>query len=128
PVWWQYRHLSDQDWDHLSYIADFTRDIDFANVAFAPLDIENEQSDIFVLAATDQGFGWLRRINQADTTQTIFNVPGLKKGKYWLQWFDTWSGKYMQKVKIKVKKGVLEIAAPPLVGQQKDIAFKVKRK
>ena len=127
PVWWMYTHLTSQDWMHLSYLADFVRDIDFANEPYAPATITGEGSDAFAMISGQSGFGWLRSYTKDNISNTEVHLLGLSEGTYQIQWFDTWTGQEAGTGQVKTKEGHLIMSVPELVEQQKDIAFKIQK-
>lgn len=125
PVWWQFHHLSEQDWDHLSYLSDFVKGIDFANTAYAPAIIHSERADAFGLLAETSGWGWLRSFTHTNVSNTPFTIEGFNSGKYQVSWIDTWSGQEVKREKVAAKKGILSLTVPELTTPHRDIAFKI---
>lgn len=126
PVWWQFRHLSDRDWDHLSYLVDFVHDIDFANVDYDPLTVTGEKVDAFGMFSGKRGFGWARTYEKTDISKTDLNLK-VPDGEYQVMWYDTWQGKNVKTVQASSNQGLLTVMVPGLPEKQKDIAFKIER-
>jgi hypothetical protein len=126
PVWWEYNHLNEQDWDHLSYLAEFVSDIDFANRKYAPAEISGHGMDVYFMRSEKEGFGWARSFEKPDigNARLDMNMPD---GKYRIKWFDTWEGKIIEMAEVKSGQGILQIAIPGLPEPRKDIAFIIDR-
>jgi len=127
PVWWQFRHLSDRDWDHLSYLADFVQDIDFANADYNPAIVSGEGTDAFGMFSDESGFGWARTHVQTGISKTDLSMK-VQDGNYEITWYDTWNGKNVKTDNTSSNQGLLTVTVPKLSEKQKDIAFKIERK
>jgi hypothetical protein len=124
PVWWDYTFLSAQDWRHLSYLAGFVRDIDFANLDYRPGEFSGEELDVYGMMATGTGFGWARAHSGAGISGKSFTIR-LPDGKYQVVWFDTWTGREAKTEAIATDTGLLLIKAPVLPDERPDVAFKI---
>lgn len=127
PVWWDYTFLTQEDWKQLSHVADFVKDIDFADLSFKPVNAVADGADIYVMDAGNEAFGWLRSYKKDDVTGTNLSIDKTDKGNFTVYWFDAWNGKEIKQQKVKVKKGKLELAVPAQNAKQPDIAFKIRK-
>jgi hypothetical protein len=125
PVWWLYTHLTQEDWKQLSYLADFVKDIDFANQPYAPVSVGIEGVDAFAMACADAGFGWLRSHSTENVSHTLLQIHGLSSGRYQVQWYDTWEGTYLPSIDVTNQVGILTVQVPELPEVRQDLAFKI---
>ncbi|HKJ80077.1 MAG TPA: DUF5060 domain-containing protein, partial [Prolixibacteraceae bacterium] len=109
PVWWQYTHLNQQDWQHLSYLAGFVSDIDFANLPYKPVQAKANGTDVFVMDSGNHAFGWVRTLKADDLSGLKIQITKPQSGKYKIEWFNTWSGKVITTENGSAEKGKLEI-------------------
>ena len=128
PVWWDYTFLTTDDWEQLSHVAGFVKDIDFANLPYKPLDIIAGGVDIYLMDASNESFGWLRSYETNSPAGISFTVPVRSKGKYAVLWYDTWTGRTVKTENVKPKKGSLHLTAPSSGSNYPDIAFKIRKK
>ena len=126
PVWWEFRHLSERDWDHLSYLADFITNIDFANLDYDPTRITGEGVDGYGMNSGNSGFGWACSYVASDIGHTKLDIQ-VPEGEYQIIWFDTWEGKNIKTVEASSGYGSISIEVPGLSEPRKDIAFKWDR-
>jgi hypothetical protein len=126
PVWWEYNHLNEQDWDHLSYLEKFTSEIDFANKQYAPGEITGQGVDAYLMSSSEGGFGWVRTFerNNVSNIQLEMKMP---EGKYRIQWFNTWQGMVIETMQVSPDQGVLQVTIPELPEPGKDVAFRIVR-
>lgn len=127
PVWWQFRHMSARDWDHLQHLATFVAEIDFANQPYNLAAISAEGADAYALISSSLGFGWVRSYAADKIGGTRIVIEGLGGDSLEVSWFDTWSGVVMNTETHSVDDGKLSIAAPTLPTGRPDIAFKINR-
>ena len=127
PVWWQFRHLSTCDWDHLQYLATFVSEIDFANQPYNLATIVVEEPDAYTLSADSLVFGWVRSYTNDNIGGTQIVIEGLVADSFEVSWFDTWSGTVVSTETRLVDDGKLSIVAPALPVDHPDIAFKINR-
>ncbi|MFW6290378.1 MAG: DUF5060 domain-containing protein [Mariniphaga sp.] len=128
PVWWDYTFLTQDDWKHLSHIAEFVEDIDFASLPFEPADAVAGGADIYVMDAGSEAFGWLRAYEKEDASEITISLDKKQNGNFIVYWFDTWKGLQIEQQKVKVKNGKLKLSVPVLKNKQPDIAFKIKKR
>ncbi len=128
PVWWDYTFLTQQDWEQLSHLAGFVAGIDFANLPFEPADATAEDADIYVMDAGNDCFGWLRSYKKENAGETEISISKKGKGKFEVNWFETWTGKTVKTETIKPKKGKLNLTVPEMDSQKPDVAFKILKK
>lgn len=126
PVWWQFRHLSEQDWDHLRYLADFVKNIDFANLDYGPVRVHGKGVDAYGMMSQNDGFGWARTYSGTNiaSSELVLSIP---EGKYEITWFDTWNGRNLETVQIATHYNILTFIVPEISEPCKDIAFKWQR-
>ncbi|MBC8217689.1 MAG: DUF5060 domain-containing protein [Planctomycetes bacterium] len=127
PVWWQFRHLSACDWDHLQHLAAFVSEIDFANQPYNLAAIVAEEADAFALSTDSLAFGWVRSYTNDNIGGTQIVIEGLAADSFEVSWFDTWSGTVVSTETRSVDDGKLSIVAPALPVDHPDIAFKINR-
>lgn len=125
PVWWDYTFLKRQDWEQLSYLAGFVRDIDFANLPFEPVNASAENADIYVMDAGKECFGWMRSYTKKNVEGTPLTIFKKGNGTFTVLWFDSWTGETVKTEKIELKKGQLNLIVPATVSEKPDIAFKI---
>jgi len=115
----------------LLYFRQFTSDIDFANLDFAPADITAGECDAWAMRSDDLLFGWIvnPRAGVARESFTISKLPG---GKYDVRLYRTWRGKYLERQTVECKDGKLTCAIPELKTTRghalhigNDVAFKI---
>jgi hypothetical protein len=128
PVWWDYTFLTTQDWEQLSHVSFFVKDIDFAHLPFKPVDLTVDGTDLYIMDAGSEAFGWIRSYRSNNVQGTAIALPGKGKGKYTVSWFDTWNGKMIRTESVAPKKGVLHLIVPPMEKGYPDIAFKIRKR
>ena len=126
PVWWEFRHLSERDWDHLSYLADFVNNIDFANLKFRPTSVTADGTDAYGMVSDQGGFGWARTYDQAEIGKIDLRIQ-VPEGKYQVTWYDTWEGKNIKTIQVSSNQDFLTVTIPRLPVPRKDIAYKIVR-
>jgi hypothetical protein len=124
PVWWEFYHLSQEDWDHMSYISEFIKDIDFANENFKPTEISGENVDAYAMASDKGAFGWARTYTSNNISGSKINLK-IASGNYQIEWFDGWEGEYVKTSTISVKNGMVTLEVPDLLVARKDLGFRV---
>jgi len=127
PVWWDYSILNEEDWKQLNHLSVFVSDIDFANLPYIPVQVNDESSDIFIMDSGDKAFGWARIIAKPDIGKTKMNIPKPGTGSYTIIWFDTWNGKIVKEEKVNSGQGKLELTVPEMAQETRDIAFKISK-
>ncbi len=127
PVWWQYTHLNEQDWQHLQYLAHFVADIDFANLPYQPAKAVAEGTDVFVMDSGEHAFGWARNHKKNSINGIKLEIYKTESGEFSIEWFDTWTGQITKREKVNSKNGKIEIEVPKLIEPRPDIAFKIIR-
>ncbi len=127
PVWWDYTFLTQDDWKQLKHVAEFVKDIDFANLPFKPVDANAGGADVYVMDAGSEAFGWLRSYVRNDASGTSFSIDKPDNGTFTVHWFDAWSGSEIEQQKVRAKQGKLELTVPPQKTNQPDIAFKLRK-
>jgi hypothetical protein len=127
PVWWQFRHVSARDWDHLQHLATFVAEIDVANQPYTLATIVAQGADAYALNTESNAFGWIRSYTAANIGGTQIVIEGLGSDSFDVSWFDTWSGTVISTETHSVTDDKLSITAPTLLVDHPDIAFKIKR-
>lgn len=127
PVWWDYTFLTIQDWEQLSHLAEFTKDIDFANLPFEPADALADGADIYVMDAGNDCFGWLRSYTDENINGTEIKLSKKGNGKFTVSWFDAWNGKLVKKERVNLKNEKIEFKVPESEERHPDIAFKIRK-
>ncbi len=127
PVWWDFPILKEQDWQQLKHLSAFVSDIDFANLPYKPLMAEGAETDIYVMDAGEQAFGWARTVLKPDIGNTRLTVIKPADAIYTITWFDTWTGTVVKSETVKSGNGILELTVPELKPRNKDIAFKISK-
>jgi hypothetical protein len=112
---------------HLSYLADFVKDIDFANKPYTPVLVSGEGVDAFALACGDHAFGWARSYMSSDVSNIVLNISDLENGRYSVQWFDSWEGKAMPLMEVNTQENTLQLKVPALSTPRQDMAFKIAK-
>jgi len=125
PVWWDFSVLMEEDWQQLKHLSAFVSDIDFANLPYKPAEATGEGSDIYIMDAGDKAFGWARSFSNQSIGKTRFTASKPGNGNYTITWFDTWSGNTVKSDEVKSVNGKLDLIVPEILGQNRDIAFKI---
>ena len=128
PVWWDYPVLNDQDWQQLKVIAGFVSDIDFANLKWEPAKAKADGADVFVMAAGNKAFGWIRSYEKTDPGKTSVVVKGLENGEYEITWIDSWTNEVIKIEKVKTTGNEIIMNIPKLKNIHPDVAFKINQK
>ncbi len=100
PFWWDYASpeiVTPERLQHLRFFNGFVNDIDFAHLALEPADIWAEGIDGYYMGATSSGFGWMKTYEEASIADAPMYISGteLSNGTYLMEWFNTWTGEYM---------------------------------
>jgi len=125
PVWWQYTHLNDQDWQQLQHLSGFVSDIDFANLPYQPVKATADGTDVYVMDAGDHAFGWARSYQESTISGVQIQIEKPQSGEFEIEWFNTWTGETIKTDKITAENGVLEIKVPEMNPANPDVAFKI---
>jgi len=125
PVWWQYTHLNDQDWQQLQHLSGFVSDIDFANLPYQPVKATADGTDVYLMDAGDHAFGWARSYQRRTISGVQIQIEKPQSGKFEIEWFNTWTGETIKTDKITTDNGVLEIKVPEMNPANPDVAFKI---
>ena len=129
PVWWDFPVLNADDWNQLKNLSHFVLDIDLANRPFKPADASADGSDIFVMSAGNNAFGWARSFTKNDISGTTLNVRGLDgNASCKVEWYDSWSGKIIENTTVPIQNGMLVMKVPKLKEVHPDISFKINQK
>jgi len=128
PVWWQFGHLSQDDWDQLQYLSDFVSDIDFANLPYDIAEVSVDGADAYGLEAGSVAFGWVRSYSQDDISGAALTLRGLENGAFEIIWFDTWNGRIVRTETASSTNGLFSVTAPKLSKAKPDIAFKINKR
>lgn len=127
PVWWQYTHLTPEDWDQLKYLSRFVSGIDFANRPFKPLQVSAEGADLYVMGTGSEAFGWCRSYEKADIGGSLLTIRDLADKRYTVTWYDTWGGEILGTDNVRSRNGKLLLLVPEMPEAHPDIAFKIRR-
>lgn len=125
PVWWQYTHLNEQDWQHLQHLSGFASDIDFANLPYQPTGVSADGTDVYVMDAGDHAFGWARSYQKSTISGVQIQIEKPQSGEFEIEWFNTWTGETIKTDKVTADNGVLEIKVPEMNPAKPDVAFKI---
>ena len=133
PFWWSY-----SDWTNDSVVthqvrhfADFVRDIDFAHLELAPVEVTAGDCDAWALRDGNVVFGWLVHPRTSVAAES-FTISGLDDGDYGVRLYRTWRGRYLDPSTVTCRNGRLTVTVPELrttrghashIGN--DVAFKI---
>lgn len=127
PVWWDFSILTEEDWIQIKHLAAFVSDIDFAKNQYKPGEAAAEGTDVFIMDAGDQTFGWARTFLNRSIGKTKLTIIKPAGGNYTITWFDTWTGNLVKTEKITSGNGKLELIVPVFADNKPDIAFKISK-
>jgi hypothetical protein len=125
PVWWQYTHLNEQDWQHLQFLSQFVSDIDFANLPYKPVKATAAGTDVYVMDSGNHAFGWCRIYETDDISGTKIQIDKPGNGNFKVEWFNTWTGETIKTDKVAAENDLLEIDVPEIEEAKPDVAFKI---
>lgn len=125
PVWWQYPHLIEQDWQHLQYLSQFVSDIDFAALPYQPAKSSACGADVYIMDSGKLAFGWIRTYEKSDVSGVNIQIINPKAENFQVEWFNTWTGEIIETEKVKAENGMLEITTPNIAEARPDVAFKI---
>jgi len=97
PFWWSYsRALNDNVvTDQMLHYRRFTERIPFAELTnLAPIRAENPGGDAYAMKSDQMIFGWAVNADTDMAGKTV-TIPGVKKGRYSLRLYQTWSGRFI---------------------------------
>jgi hypothetical protein len=126
PVWWDYPVLNNGDWDQLQILSDFAAGIDLANLPYAPMEVEGEGTDLYVMGTGKDAFGWGRSYEKKDIGGAEFRIRGLEERPFTIEWFDPWNGSIVKMETAKVVDGEMVLKVPKLKDPHPDIAMKIR--
>ncbi|MFH0757970.1 MAG: DUF5060 domain-containing protein [Bacteroidota bacterium] len=100
PFWWDFTSkdvISPERMQIYPPFNTFLSDIDFAHLALEPAGMWAEGSDGYFMGATSSGFGWMKSHEEASLSHAPVYISGteLSNGTYLMEWFNTWTGEYM---------------------------------
>ena len=96
---------------HLRYFAKFVEDIDFANLEWAPAEIDAGAGDAWAMGSPEMVFGWM--VNPASgVAGESFTVTGLAGGEYEVRLYRTWRGEYLEPQRLQAAGGKLTVSIP----------------
>jgi len=127
PVWWQYPHLGELDWDNLQHFSHFVSGIDFANLPFGLTTVTAEGADAFGLEGDSAAFGWLRTYTRERVEGTDMILAGLETGSFQVVWYNTWSGDTVRIDTSVAAAGEWQHTVPSPDQGRKDMAFSAER-
>ncbi|MGW8315036.1 MAG: DUF5060 domain-containing protein [Bacteroidales bacterium] len=125
PVWWDYPVLTEGDWDQLKVLAGFVREIDFANRPWAPLEVAADGTDLYVLGAGTEAFGWGRSHVSDSVSGAEFRITGLEDLTFRVEWIDPWTGDRISSSREKCSDGILIIQVPELPESHPDVVVRI---
>jgi hypothetical protein len=121
---WPY--MTPEMYSHLKHLATFTEQFEIDKMRLNPMDIDApSKTSAWGMLGDNQGFGWLlnssREILSAD--DKILVQTG-NNSKFKIEWYNTWTGKFVQTDFIYTDKNFLEI---PLPNFKHDVAFLITK-
>jgi len=97
PFWWSYsRALNDNVvTDQMLHYRRFTERIPFAELTnLAPIRAENPGGDAYAMKSDQMIFGWAVNADTDMAGKTV-TIQGIRKGRYSLKLYQTWSGRFI---------------------------------
>jgi hypothetical protein len=124
--WWEY-HFHQQHYFHLKTAADFVSLILKNNKDVQEITVKSHNSDIETmgLQSEDQLFIWLRNSTIKLLNDLTLTIPGTGNSKYLMKYYDTWTGKFSDDIRIKSENDQLVLQAIRLQGDH-DMAVWLK--
>ncbi|HUU29837.1 MAG TPA: DUF5060 domain-containing protein [archaeon] len=137
PFWWAYSDYINDNvvTNQMKFFADFTADIDFANLDLSHAEIKaTDGCDAYAMKSDRIVFGWV--VNPRESVANVkFTVSGLPDGDYEVELYRTWRGEYLEKHTVACSGGKLTDTVPELLTKGghanhigNDVAFKIRPK
>ncbi len=130
PIWWDYKLLGDKDFDQLAAFAKFiTNQMDYLDLAhkiYHPVEVSSLYTDTYIMARDTVAFGWSRQIDGMAISGKSFSINGLEDLTYSVDYYNTWTGDYLQSDLLIVEGGSAEIMVPAFPNDNPDVAFIIK--
>ena len=84
-------------------------------------------TDVYVMDAGDQAFGWARIYKSKNIAGTKITLTKKENAAYFVRWFDPWTGDVVKSEKIKLENEDLVLTVPQLQNKNADISFKINK-
>jgi len=129
PFWWSLAEISNvftgtERIEQFAHIAQFVKDMDFANASFHKSQITVDSADAFMLMSEETSIGWMRSFKSSGISNSNVTIQNLSTGTYKLEWFDTWNGNILSIDTVISYNNQLDFIADVEV-EQHDVAFRL---
>ena len=116
PFWWAHgRFINDNMITHqIKNLRLFTDQISFSGLSnITPLQAKISNGDAFAIKSDQLIFGWA--VNpKTDVTSEVISLSGLENRKYFLKFYHTWRGEFIEDKEVEIKNETLQFEVPLL--------------
>ena len=128
PFWWDFTTQSiftDERMEQYQILRDFAQPLNLSKINVDPTELMVRGSEAFAMEADTMGFGWFWTYEYDSVSGLKAKLHGLNDHSYSISWYNTWTGETVQTKNTVSAGDVLEVTAPEMETNYKDIAFKV---